>query len=509
MRGLALALGLFTVSCGALPAARDTRVPRPTTRLDELRPDTPGTTEAPPVFDATETVLRYAVPDAAVVVHYSPQGRNAVPTADADDSGVPDFVETVGDTYRSVLTQYHGPWGFRAPPDDSQVPVDNGGDARFDAYLVDFALRADGAYRRECLSATGGCPGYMTQENDFTGYGYASKTIGTRVVSSHEYFHAVQTGYDPNMSAVLSEGSAVWATERFDPTLTDFEGFTPSYLAKPERSLDQEPTGPVEGYIYGSALFFECLTDHRGPDTLRDLFERLHGQPWLPELDATLQADGGAPLATEFERCANFNLFTGARTRPGYGHRRAAQLGTAPVTEGLTSFAVPKARMFRASSRYYRVSALEAGSAVWWQPIEDAPDAGAGWLRVRTAPDVSGQAPTFTPVPMSSVTDLSGTSNFIAVSHVMAGVQSVPIALCVGSHAFVDQCRAAALDAGAADAGFTADAGPSSDAGVADAGAVTLPVDTSEWRAPMGCQTAPWSVGAWLVGALWRARRRR
>ena len=102
--------------------------PRPTTRVDELRPDSPNTTEPPPVFDPGEVVEKAQVPDASVVVHFSRAGRNRVPLRDADDSGVPDFVETVEATYAQVRATYHGAWGFEAPPSDALVPVDNGGD---------------------------------------------------------------------------------------------------------------------------------------------------------------------------------------------------------------------------------------------------------------------------------------------------------------------------------------------------------------------------------------------
>ena len=488
-------------ACASHEPGGEPSVPRPTSRVDELRPDSPNTNEPPPKFDATEVVERSAAPDASVVVHFTRAGRNAVPLRDADDSGVPDFVESVERTYGQVRAAYHGPWGFRPPPDDGPVPDDNGGDARFDVYLVDFAGRADGAFRRECLGpAPLRCTGYMTQENDFTGYAYASADEGIVTVSSHEYFHAVQAGYSALQGVVVTEGTAVWATERFAPQLNDFENFTGSYLSAPDRSIDQEPTSAVDGFAYGSALFFECLTQQRGDDAVLGLWERLDGgASWLATLDRQLDEDGGVRLSTVLERCFDYNLFTGPRARAGYGHARAERLPAAPVTEGSTQLQVARARMFRAASRYYRATQLPADAVAWWRAADDAPDGGVQSMRVRLAVDVAG-APSLVAMPNDTPTPVNGAAAFVLVSNVAITGNSVPVAVCIGSPAFVDSCRHPDAGQPYVDAGMVViDAGEPADAG--------QPVPTMPTGCGCGAAGGPFSVALLLLARAWGRRR--
>ncbi|MGQ0506443.1 MAG: TonB-dependent receptor plug domain-containing protein [Myxococcaceae bacterium] len=450
LRSTLLALHLLA-GCGA---GNEASVPfaRPTLRrADALRPDSPATTEPLPIFSPSETVEDFSLPDASFVVHFSRSGPNAVPAADVNANSVPDYVEGVATTYEQVAAAYEDVWGFRAPLSDQAVPGDNGGDARFDVYLVDFAGRADGSFRRECLPADAGtCTGYIIQENDFAGYRYSSALEGTRVLSSHEYFHAVQAAYDAHQGSVLGEGTAVWATERFDSSLTDFESLAAAYLQRPDKSLEQESGGGIDGFAYGSALFFECLSTRNGDDTVKKLWTALSdNEAWLPKLNSVLV---GTTVQQELDECGRWSLFTGARARAGYGHKRASALVAAALEEKPAPLLLDRVRMFGTSSRYYRVTGLTAGAKVWWKPASDAPDGGAAWLRVRTARDEAGP-PSFTEVPAGQVTNVGdGANAFVLVSHVEPQAASVPIALCVGSLESVAGCVAPeATDGGITD----------------------------------------------------------
>ena len=128
----------------------------------EVRPDTPGNT-LQFNFGRDDTVETFGSSDGRFLIHFSRAGSSAVPALDADSSGVPDFVEEVAEVYVDVLAHYES-LGFRPPESDADIP-DNGGDDRFDVYLVDFAGVGDGAFRQDsCLSEnTDRCIGFMTQ----------------------------------------------------------------------------------------------------------------------------------------------------------------------------------------------------------------------------------------------------------------------------------------------------------------------------------------------------------
>jgi hypothetical protein len=311
-----------------------------------------------PRYLPTDVVESVVSPGGRFRVHFTRQGVNAVPLEDADGDGVPDIVARVGATYERVATFYAG-LGFRLPPDDSNPEGDDGGDGLFDVYLLDFGMRGDGAFRQErCLDGVTRCAGVMLQENDFAGYGYPSEAEAVDTLASHEFFHAVQAAYRPGLGAVASEGTAVWATERFEPALDDLEGFTRRYLSSPELSLLTDPAGPASGFSYGAGLFFQSLSERHGDGVLVALLEESVRQPtarWPLLLDTCLRRDFASSFDEAFTRFATWNLGTASRATPGFGYAGAE--GYAPVTTtdaGLPT-QVASLRVAGAASRLFEV----------------------------------------------------------------------------------------------------------------------------------------------------------
>jgi len=311
------------------------------------RPDTPGGEELFR-FDADDVVETFD--EERVRVHYTRSASdNAVSPTDADASGVPDYVEMVAAIYEEALEFYEAQ-GFRAPLSDEALD-ENGGDARFDVYLVDFFGSADGSYQAERCT-DGQCTGYMVQENDFRGYGYPSLETAVRIVGSHELFHAIQAAYDRNQGSVFSEGGATWATETFDPSLSDFESAIRGFLASPERPLDSDSGSVLDRFAYGSAIFFRFLEERYGAAFVRELMEGAIGEPWIEVLATQLEAedDEFGDMLTTFAR---WNLFTGDRADPAQGYANGGSYAQVTVREESFPLEDERPRHFYAATRYY------------------------------------------------------------------------------------------------------------------------------------------------------------
>ncbi|WP_229908530.1 MXAN_6640 family putative metalloprotease [Comamonas sp. JC664] len=321
------------------------------------RPTSPSS--MPPRFDEGEAVESVVSPGGRFRIHFSRAGSNAVPLADADGNGVPDAVDTVAAAYDRVAVFYEG-LGFRLPPDDGWVGSDNGGDDRFDVYLVDFGGVADGAFRLDgCLEETSRCTGHMLQENDFAGYNYPSYDEAVDILASHEFFHAVQAAYHPGLGSVASEGTAVWASEHYRPALDDLERFTAAYLSRPDRTLVLDPEGPAVSFSYGSSLYFQFLSERFGDGVVRSLWEESVLAPsvrWPVLVDTVLRRDWGADFDTAFAEFALWNLATGPRRALDAGYARGegyARLTAAPRALPVSE---PSVRVAAASTRYFEVA---------------------------------------------------------------------------------------------------------------------------------------------------------
>ncbi|WP_437575098.1 MXAN_6640 family putative metalloprotease [Sorangium sp. So ce887] len=493
------------------------------------RPDTRGT-DLQFRFDPGDVVETFASASGSFLVHFAREGRCAVPGEDADATGVPDFVEEVAAIYDEVIVHYRDVLGFRPPRSDEDLP-DNGGDGRFDVYLVDFAGVGDGVFRVDACDPDGEdrCAGFMTQENDYAGYDYPSTRTANRILGSHELFHAVQAAYDHGQDTLMMEGSAVWATESFDPSLQDFEGFVGGYLSNTDRSLDVPIAGPVDPFSYGSALFFQFLEERYGDGTVRSLWERVEdgafgeADPvWFEQLDPLLSSSAQATFAEAFVEFATWNLLTGLHADPGRSY--AAGAGYRSLTP--QQVAAPHAgrlRVFHASAQYFSVrpDGRAAMTAALAAPAEDpaqrdgltlllAARRGRAYGEVVRAADVASGA------ELVDTADADGLA-VIVVNDLQDGESRKPT-LCIGTADEVAACRAA-VEGGAGGGGGGGGGGGAGGAGAAGGEA---PLEGGEGDADGGCgcrvgapSTAAGSfaaAGSWALGASLLAlalRRRR
>jgi len=417
------------------------------------RPDTPGN-NLQFNFEPGDVVEFHESASGSFRVHFTREGPNAVPDADTDASGVPDFVEQVAGVYDEVLAFYTGELGFRAPVSDEALP-DNGGDGRFDVYLVDFAGVGDGVFQVDGCSDDNPsiCAGYMVQENDYAGYGYPSKLTANRILGSHELFHAVQAAYDRDQGSVFGEGTAVWATEQFDGTLADFEGLIDGYLNNPDHSLDLALPGPVDRFSYGAALYFQFLEERHGGGTVRALWERCEdgasgeADPvWFTQIEPLLAEQAQTSFAESFVEFATWNLFTGSTADVERSYAGGAGYPSVAVEEVPPPYS-DRLRVFYASAQYYRVRPEgRAAMTAALVPPPDAPDASDGLTLLLVALQGGGYGPVTQVADVTAGAELLETSSAMAlVAVVVNGRQegdSRRPTLCIGDADEVAACAA-------------------------------------------------------------------
>jgi MYXO-CTERM domain-containing protein len=323
---LAAVIGLG-VGCGDVSTQEPLR-----THVHEIRPTEPNAYLDIGYEDAT--VNSWAVPGDHFRVWWAEDGRHAVPSADDDGDGIPNFVETVGTTAEEVadLLEREG-WRTALPDEVTNSPLPDGGDDLFDIYLVDFAGGSDGlVVRNVCTNATPAtCTAHMLMENDFARSGYSSVEEGIRVLVSHEYFHAVQAAYVDSIPAWYSEGTATWFEEHYYADQSDFERLANGYLSETGRSLNSRSQGPFDSFNYGAALFFHFIDLQYGHDVIRRSLEELsQGAEPLDAIETAL-GEVDATLAETFERFAAWNVFTGSRAGDG-GYPASADYQTVPIS---------------------------------------------------------------------------------------------------------------------------------------------------------------------------------
>jgi hypothetical protein len=460
-------------------------------KQDELRP-TDTNSNLMWRFQSTDIVESFSIPDSGFKLHFTKNGINKVPAPDIDDSGIPDFIERSASTYVSVGSKYES-MGFRRPLSDEAISA-NGGDDKFDVYFVDFNRAADGAFRVDTCPAGGvdACIGYVVQENDFVGYAYPNANEATKILASHEYFHAVQAAYDNGQDVVISEGSAVWASEQFDSSTQDLENFVHGYLDTPDRSLDSPPPGPVPTFAYGSAIFFQFLSEKYGASIVKKLWEHLEnskgdvGEPlnqsnptWLIQLDALLKREYQSSFGLAFSEFAKWNLYTQSFADPTVSYANGAQYPLVANTTITLPLVVEDLRVYYASTQYFRAfpfGRTGLTALILDNPMTPIDDTVGMQLVLMSRTDTRNlNVKTLNNTGLDEST--GGNQYVLALVNTARGPNGVSLSqrplLCMGSKTEVAQCRDSFLSN--RDAGTQIDGGMAVDSGVVDSGIVAAP----------------------------------
>jgi hypothetical protein len=226
-------------------------------------------------------------------VHYVASTADAPPPTDADLNGVPDFVDSAIQTMNEVWTAEVTTDGYR-PPKSDLTSLTNGGSGLIDIYLAqlgDESLygfcttddpNADPAngYRFWDLSA------YCVVDNDFAAAEFPPPVSGVaalQVTAAHEFFHAIQFGYDAYEDGWLMEATATFMEDEVYTAVNDNLQYLPdSQLVQPDVPLDLNESF----YWYGNWVFFRFLTEYvgvldgtgvRDPSIVRRAWERADG----------------------------------------------------------------------------------------------------------------------------------------------------------------------------------------------------------------------------------------
>jgi hypothetical protein len=250
----------------------------------------------------------YDTPQGHFKIHYVVDGDSAVyqPGVDEDLDGHPDWVNTCGEVLEHVWDSEVNVLGYDRPPDDGWYPdtEDNGGDGRYDVYLLGLPRYYLG-YTQQELSVPSHSTlfvSYMVLDNDYQDYGSLhSQLEWLQVTVAHEFFHAVQFGYDGTEYEVENdrpkfywmEMCAVWMEDMVYDDVNDYVSYLPSFFNHPEWSLktfSNDPSAPPDEirHAYGGCVWPIFLSERFDAPILREIWEECARIPGNNAIDYPL-----------------------------------------------------------------------------------------------------------------------------------------------------------------------------------------------------------------------------
>jgi hypothetical protein len=172
-------------------------------------------------------------------------------------------------------------WNFEVKKLGYHRPISDGtrgggGSGKFDVYLKELyhqglygltVAEQRTSYNKHLYSS------YLLIDNDFKRSQYGANPMQVaRVTAAHEFFHAIQYGYDAGEDPWLMESTATWMEDQFDDSSNDNRQYLPwSQLGEPGTPLDTFSNSSFEQY--GNWVFFEYLSERYGRGIVRTIWK--------------------------------------------------------------------------------------------------------------------------------------------------------------------------------------------------------------------------------------------
>jgi subtilisin-like proprotein convertase family protein len=211
-------------------------------------------------FQKTATSLTYISPSGKFELTYDTTGANAVPSADTDNDGVPDYVEWVASYFDYSWAYTIDTLGYLA------IPIGTG---RYQVGFEDMEYYGYTDVENDAKRIT-----HIVMENDFKGFSSNNDPEGkqkgaAKVTAVHEFKHATQFVYtkwsDPSW---LLEMDATWMEDIGYDYVNDYYNYlSASHLTDPTRAF-------ADGKGYEDCIFMHYISQKNGIPANRKIWER-------------------------------------------------------------------------------------------------------------------------------------------------------------------------------------------------------------------------------------------
>jgi hypothetical protein len=231
-------------------------------------------------------------------IHYDLTGTNAIDPTDSDGDSTPDYIETMATVFEEVYNHDINELGYNPPPSDG---TDGGSNDAYDIYVKNLGTSTyawtyyatllgdnDNSLEKEYNAYNS----YIHMNSNYDGFP-SSGLEGIQVTAAHEFFHAIQFGYDGEEELWLMEATAVWMEEEMYNDINDCYQYMVPWFEKPHISLNQS----YGLHKYGSFIFFKYIDEHLGGrDMIRKTWEQsrnfnsINGDYSIQSIDLALKS---------------------------------------------------------------------------------------------------------------------------------------------------------------------------------------------------------------------------
>ncbi len=330
--------------------------------------------------------------DTRMCYWWTTKGVDAPSLHDGNRNHVPDWVDATRKVFQHVWSTEVGGYHYRAPRSDITSRND-GGSKKLDIYIADLGSMGLYGYCTSDDPATSFrsyASAYCVVDDDFSRRQFRSGAYGQaalKVTAAHEFFHAVQFGYDWLEDAWLMEGTAAWIEDEVYDSINDNRQYlsrSPISATRFWHPLDYYSANNSSAesiYKYGAWIYWRFMSEHFGRDVIRSVWRRADSIRGAPD-DYSIQAAANVLTArgtnlTDF--LADFgatNLLPSIGYQEGAAYPTPIPTSTTPVGLGGLPRTNPGIVMPHLSNDYYAFvpSGVDASSILTLDVEQPGPE---------------------------------------------------------------------------------------------------------------------------------------
>ena len=195
-------------------------------------------------------------------IHYDLTGTDSVDITITNENNIPDYINTMANIFEEVYYHDITELGYTPPPSDGT----EGGSSHYDIYVkstnaygwTDYGTKI-GDNQNSSENENNVYLSFITLRNNYIGFPN-TELENIQVTAAHEFFHAIQLGYDGDEALWLMEATAVWMEEEHYDDVNDCYQYMIPWFEKPNLSLNS-----LAGlHPYGSFILFKYIDEHLG-----------------------------------------------------------------------------------------------------------------------------------------------------------------------------------------------------------------------------------------------------
>jgi len=260
----------------------------------------------------------------------------------------------MSDVFNHVVDYQLNMFDFVEPPADGWYTAinDNGGNGLYDIYVRNagggvygyvqsefYANNSGNNEHSSGVSEVNAVTSYMVMRHNYNGFPN-TELEAIQVTAAHEFFHAVQFGYDVWEELWIMEASAVQMEEMIYDDVNDCYQYMSSWFNSPHQSLNLHS----RYRWYGSFIFFEYVNSHLSVDAIKTFWEHsIHHNSYYGEYSVQTLDEAFDDLGSSFAEMLNGmsvanRIMSSSQNAVPYDYEEAASYSSTPSTFSTVSY---------------------------------------------------------------------------------------------------------------------------------------------------------------------------